>query len=458
MRQQKKMKFFKTLLVFALLLLVSCASDEYTNAPTSLDKELTLLLASRSQNEGLSFFTLPNEKDYASIPQDPLNPITAEKVRLGRLLVHETATGGNPKMPSTKYTYACASCHPAASGFSAGIRQGIGEGGIGFGFAGEGRVAMDESTMPRDSIDVQPIKPPTLLNVAYQEVALWNGALGAQGINAPYVQQNAAIVPENLLGFQGLETQGLAGQTAHRLKIDSEFATEFGYKSHFDAAFSSIPAEERYSPLNGALAIAAFNRTILSNQAPWQEWLKGDTDALTETQKKGAVVFFEKGKCFECHTGPALKSNEFHGWGLLDFNPDETIIQGVTRRSFNIEIQKGRGEFTGRAEDNYKFKVPTLYNLKMNKFYGHGGSITSIREVVEYKNEGTKQNMDVPDTQLASQFGTLNLTEEEITNLVDFLENGLYDPNIARYAPSAVLSGNCIPNNDEQSRIDLGCD
>ncbi len=452
------MKYWNILLPVVAVLFIACESDEYTDTPTSLDEDLKLLLESRSPNEDLSFFVLPNETDYSSIPQDPLNPITKEKVRLGRLLVHETATGGNPKMPDNKYMYACASCHPAASGFSAGIRQGIGEGGIGFGFAGEGRVAMDESSMPRDSIDVQPIKPPTLINVAYQEVALWNGALGAQGINAPYVQQNADVVPENLFGFQGLETQGIAGQKAHRLKIDEEFAEEFGYKSYFDAAFSSSPIDERYTPINGALAIASFNRTVLANQAPWQEWLRGNTNALTEAQKKGASVFFDKGKCFECHTGPALKSNEFHAWGLLDFSPEETIIFAGRRTSFNIETQRGRGEFTGRAEDDYKFKVPTLYNLKTNKFYGHGGSITSIREVVEYKNGGVKQNMDVPDAQIATQFGNLNLTEEEITNLVDFLENGLYDPNIARYAPDSVLSGNCIPNNDPQSRIDLGCD
>jgi cytochrome c peroxidase len=452
------MNLSKVLLPIVAVLLFACESDEYTNAPTSLDKDLKLLLESRSQDEGLSFFTLPNETDYASIPQDPLNPITAEKVKLGQLLVHETATGGNPKMPDNKHMYACASCHPAASGFSAGIRQGIGEGGIGFGIAGEGRVAMDKGSMPRDSIDVQPIKPPTLLNVAYQEVALWNGALGAQGINAPYVQQNADVVPENLLGFQGLETQAMAGQKLHRLKIDAEFAEEFGYKSYFDAAFPSSPIEERYSSVNGALAIAAFNRTILTNQAPWQLWLRGNTNALTEDQKKGAMVFFDKGKCFECHTGPALKSNEFHAWGLLDFNPAETIIFSGTRKSFNIETQRGRGEFTGRQEDNFKFKVPTLYNLKMNHFYGHGGSVTSIREVVEYKNSGVKQNADVPDSQIASQFGNLNLTEEEITYLVDFLENGLYDPNVARYAPDSVLSGNCIPNNDPQSQIDLGCD
>ena len=451
------MKSVVYLLIIGLLVM-SCQTDEYVNNPTALDTNLIALLETRSEGEGLSFFMLPNDNDYTSLPQDPLNPITADKVRLGQLLVHETATGGNPKKEINKFTYACATCHPAASGFSAGIRQGIGEGGIGFGIAGEGRVPMNENDMPRDSLDVQPIKPPTLLNVAYQEVALWNGALGATGINAPFVQQNAAAIPENLLGYQGLETQGIAGQTAHRLKIDASFAEEFGYKPLFDAAFPSVPVEERYTPINGALAIAAFNRTIVTNKAPWQDWLRGDSNAMTEDQKKGALLFFDKGKCYQCHTGPALKSNEFHAWGLSDFNPEETIIFSALRKSFNVETQKGRGEFTQRPEDDYKFKVPTLYNLKMNAFYGHGGSVTSIREVVSYKNKGVKQNNKVPDSQLAPQFGTTNLTEEEITYLVDFLENGLYDASIARYAPQEVLSGNCIPNNDPQSRLDLGCD
>ncbi|MAK35809.1 MAG: cytochrome-c peroxidase [Flavobacteriaceae bacterium] len=452
------MKHPLLLLVIVALIFSSCQSDEYIATPTELDQELTALLNERSDGQGLSFFVLPDENDYASIPQDPLNPITQEKVRLGRLLVHETATGGNPKMPDNQYTYACASCHPAASGFSAGIRQGIGEGGIGFGLKGEGRIPMDEGAMPRDSIDVQPIKPPTLINVAYQTVALWNGALGAQGINAPYVQQNADIIPENLLGFQGLETQGVAGQTMHRLKIDTEFVETFGYKSLFDEAFPTSPEDERYTPVNGALAIAAFNRTILANKAPWQEWLRGNTTALTPEQKQGALLFFGKGKCFECHTGPALKSEGFYAWGLYDFSPEETILFNDNMLSFNISVQRGRGEFTGRAEDNFKFKVPTLYNLKMNSFYGHGGSVNSIREVVAYKNAGVKQNTEIPDSQLAPQFGTTNLSAAEIDLITDFLENGLYDATIERYAPTAVLSGNCIPNNDPQSRIDLGCD
>lgn len=447
------MKFVKLMLCALVILLSSCSDDDYVPVPNETDNELLQLLDLASNGEGTSFFTLPSETDYASIPQDPLNPITAEKVALGKLLVHETATGGSPKMEVNKYTYACASCHPVASGFFSGLRQGIGEGGMGFGVKGEGRVMMPSNIMPLDSVDALPIKPPSLVNVAYQEVALWNGALGGAGINLPYVEQNASALPDNLLGFQGLEVQGMTGQLAHRLKIDEEFAVEFGYTDMFDAAFPEVPVSERYSRINGGLAIAAFNRTVLANRSPWQEWLKGDFDALTENQKKGAVLFFSKGLCYQCHTGPALKSMEFYAWGMNDLVGPNTGIS-----SFGMNTRVGRASFTNRPEDDYKFKVPTLYNLKDNAFYGHGGSFTSIREIIKYKNDGVKENAVVSDSQLASQFGTTNLTAEEIDLLTDFITHALYDPDLVRYVPDAVLSGNCIPNNDPQSREDLGCE
>jgi len=63
----------------------------------------------------------------------------------------------------------------------------------------------------------------------------------------------------------------------------------------------------------------------------------------------------------------------------------------------------------------------------------------------------------VPESQLSEFFVPLDLTETEIDNLVDFLENGLFDPSLERYVPSRVQSGNCIPNNDPESKKDLGC-
>ncbi len=67
------------------------------------------------------------------------------------------------------------------------------------------------------------------------------------------------------------------------------------------------------------------------------------------------------------------------------------------------------------------------------------------------------ENPNVPEEQKSSKFKSLRLTEEEQSQLLRFLENGLRDPDLSRYKPDAILSGNCFPNNDDQSRLDLGC-
>ena len=118
----------------------------------------------------------------------------------------------------------------------------------------------------------------------------------------------------------------------------------------------------------------------------------------------------------------------------------------------------GRGGFTENDEDMYKFKVPQLYNLKDTPFYFHGSSKTTLEDVVKYFNDAVPENASVPESQIPAIFEPLGLSQSDIDDLVAFLENGLHDPDLKRYEPSYVLSGNCFPNNDEQSKIDLGCD
>lgn len=442
------------LLSFFCLLLISCVdTEDYEIARSELDIQLDDLLEQRANGLGKGFFILPESDDFSSIPQDPLNPLNTYKVALGQFLVHETAAGGIPKMDQMEGTYSCASCHPVASSFYAGVRQGVGESGIGFGFAGEGRRI--DLTMPLDSVDLQPVRPPTLLNVAYQETALWNGMLGATGPNAGTESRWAAAgIPENSLGFQGVEMQGLVGQTTHRLKIDEEFINDNGYRWLFNKAFEDVAEADRYTPQNAALAIAAFNRTLLASRSPWQYYLKGDFNALSDREKRGAIVFADKGQCMNCHTGPALKDQEFHAFGFGHF--DDTIDAVVLDDAGFDTVKKGRGGFTGNSVDDYKFKTPTLYNLKDAGFYGHGSTFSSIEEVVRYKNSTTLQDNNAASN-IATEMGSMNLTEEEISDLVFFIKNSLYDPELLRYVPEAVKSGNCFPNADDQSRIDLGC-
>ena len=101
-------------------------------------------------------------------------------------------------------------------------------------------------------------------------------------------------------------------------------------------------------------------------------------------------------------------------------------------------------------------KVPQLYNLKDSPFYGHGGSFSSIREVIKYKNRARSQNDNFSTSDLATDFVPLRLSNKEIDQLNTFLTKGLYDPALDRYVPTSLPSGNCFPNNDLVSKIDLG--
>ena len=76
---------------------------------------------------------------------------------------------------------------------------------------------------------------------------------------------------------------------------------------------------------------------------------------------------------------------------------------------------------------------------------------------MEYFNDGIPENPNIPKEMISPLFKPLNMTKEERAALLEFLENGLYDPNVMRYRPDATMSGNCFPNNDLQSQIDMGC-
>lgn len=437
------------LLTIVLIGLISCNTDtdNYENVSSSieLDNRLTGLYGSKTA------LIQPLETDYNAIPSDFNNPITAEKVELGKMLFHETIIAKNANIEEGMYTYSCASCHHVDAGFQSGVKQGIGDGGLGFGSHGEGRIK--NPMYIEDSLDVQPIRTPSVLNVAYQKVMLWNGQFGATGPNEGTESQWAYGTPieTNTLGFEGVETQAIAGLDVHRLIIDEEDIINSSYKTLFDEAFPNIEESERYTKLNAALAIAVYQRTLLPNRAPFQSWLRGNTSAMEYDETEGAKLFFGKAHCFSCHSGPGLNGMGFHALGMRDLEGSE-IMTNVDEAT-----QKGRGGFTGNSEDDYKFKTPQLYNLKGIQFFGHGGNFQSVKEVIEYKNEANSENVIVPQGQLSPNFVPLNLTETEINQLTLFLENALYDDNLQRYVPDNLPSGNCFPNADSSSSADLGC-
>jgi len=441
------MKKFLTTLGFIAFFLYACQKTEVQNIDHVTAADL-------SDAKDLSAMIQPMSDDYASIPQDPQNPLNADKVELGKLLFHETRLGLNPKQPEGLYTYSCATCHHAEAGFQSGLTQAISEGGSGFGIAGELRIP--SAIYQTENIDVQPIRAPSVLGSAYQDVMLWNGELGGVGVNTGTENLwTSDGNSNNFTGLYGLEILGLASRQKHRLNPDTAWlASNETYKNLFDLAFPELPDTERINSRTVSLALAAYQRTLLANQSPFQRFLRGDRKAMTRDEKDGKALFFGKAKCSNCHNGPALNSMQFVALGMND-------MQNGVNGAFNIapdnRESKGRGGFTGRTRDIYKFKVPQLYNLRDVTALGHGGSFSSVEEVIRYMNAGIPQNANVPLSQISKMFQPLGLTEDDIGKLVKFVRDALYDPNLARYEPITLPSGNCFPDNDEQSRIDRGC-
>ena len=445
-----KIRLLITVLIISFI--VACTKDKvYLDTP--LDHLLGASLVRASPTNEMEHFILPESDDFAAIPQDPRNPLTKEKVELGKLLFFETGIALSPTKEAGKKTYSCGSCHVPSAGFRPGSVQGIADGGIGFGENGESRTKL---TAYRDfEMDVQGVRPLSVLNVAFVENTTWNGRFGSTGVNVG-TEDRWELDPAlhvNEEGFAALESQNIEGLEVHRMEITEEVLDVYGYRPYFDQAFGEDDEAERYSKKNAAFAISAYLRTLLTNQAPFQAYLKGDKTAMTDQEKRGALVFFSDAKCYLCHKEQNLGANEFYALGVNDLYQTGLAFNTSAEDPRNL----GRGEYSGIAEDNYKFKIPQLYNLSDAPFFFHGSSKTTLVEVVDYFNKGVPENTNVPEEQIARQFKPLNLTPEQVADLTVFLETGLNDPNLYRYVPESVLSGYCFPNNDLFSQIELGC-
>lgn len=436
-----------------ILSLFGCVKDEVVS---SLDTQLERTLLRLSENASMSDYMLPDGSSLAGIPAGIGNAITPEKVELGKLLFYETALGRDAIREGNLRTFSCSSCHVPEAAFTAGAAQGIADGGLGFGEFGQGRQMDGE--YQEDEIDAQGARPLSMLGVAYVTNSMWAGRFGARGSNAEVEEVWGVFDPStevNHLGLDGLEAQNIEGTIVHRMSTDAYLLDTLGYRGLFNRAFPNFEGEAKYGRIAMSFALSAYLRTLMPNKAPWQEWLRGDKDALTESQKRGAQLFFGKAGCYRCHNGPALNGNTFHAVGVRDLCD---VPGGALRTGIDDTRNLGRGDFTRRNEDLYKFKVPQLYNVKDMPFYFHGSSHTDLREVVEYFNAGIPDNERVPTANISDFFHPLNLTDTEVNELTEFLAEGLYDADLQRYVPEQVLSGNCFPNNDAQSRSDMGCE
>lgn len=155
-----------------------------------------------------------------------------------------------------------------------------------------------------------------------------------------------------------------------------------------------------------ARAIAAFERTLETGNAPIDRFMDGDSGAISISAMRGRDVFTEKGKCFECHFTPDFTADEFKNIGLFN------------AKNLN---DSGRYIVTKNPADLGKFRVPGLRNVTLTAPYMHNGMFKSLEEVIDYYNDPASV---VPDgiNRDTLLIGKLNLTPQEKADLLAFLQ------------------------------------
>ena len=160
------------------------------------------------------------------------------------------------------------------------------------------------------------------------------------------------------------------------------------------------------SAVRVATAIADYERTRMSGNSRWDRWRKNrDEGAVSAEVKRGHELFFGKAGCNQCHLGQNFTDSTFHNLGI-GWNP--------TSRRF---ADQGRSTVTKVRTDQGAFKTPTLRDVSLHPPYMHDGSLETLREVVRHYSTGGNSN-----PYLDPKIQRLNLTEDEITALVKFME------------------------------------
>jgi cytochrome c peroxidase len=286
----------------------------------------------------------------AYIPDD--NTMTEDKVSLGKLLYFD------PRMSKDR-TISCASCHNPFHGFADPARTSTGVGG---------------KLGGRNS--------PTVINRVFSAEQFWDGR--AKDLEE---QAHGPLVNPVEMAM-GSHTDVVARITAIP-----------GYRPLFKKAFG----DDKIDMPRIAKAIAAYERTVVSGDSPYDRYQAGDKDALSAAAVRGLDVFNGKGNCKACHTG---------------FNFTDETYQNIGVGMDKPKPDLGRHDVTKKEEDKGKFKTPTLRNIAETAPYMHDGSDATLIEVVEFYNKG-----GTPNPNLSKEIKPLNLTAQEKRDLVEFLES-----------------------------------
>lgn len=373
-------------------------------------------------------------------PQPAGNPVTAAKANLGKVLFYDE------QMSSTQ-TVACATCHHTGHG-GTDPRTVIGDpettnpgpdGVLGTPDditasrgvplnAAEGTYDWSASFGLEDQ--VTPRKTPSSVNAGYPPVLFWDG----RATNAFTDPQTGAVV---LPAGAALESQAVgppvsSTEMGHVGRDWADVIARLGSVSPLALSPAMPPAlatwldgrtyPQLFAEAFGtpditsariAMALASYQRTLFTNQTPFDLFLGGQPGALTPQENSGRLLFGGLG-CAGCHAGSLMSDNIFHYIGTRPVNED-----------------LGRFAINGNPGDRGAFRTPSLRNVELRPPYFHGGRFATLEEVVEFYNRGGDFNAPNKPPVIRP----LNLTTQQKADLVAFLKRPLTDPRLAAETP-----------------------
>lgn len=295
----------------------------------------------------LQVWLLPDE-----VPTPDDNKLNEDRIKLGKALFFDPRLSGAQNM-------SCATCHSPMFGWSDGLPKAKGNKSMELGRAS-----------------------PTIVNSGYNDIQMWDGRK------------------------KSLEDQAIGPMQAHEeMNMDLNKLMTFlqqnqDYSSWFEKAYPG----EGINEVTLAKSLASFQRTVVSKNSPFDNWVKGDKTALSDQEVNGFKVFLnpEKGNCSVCHAAPNFTDNGFHNLGLAAFGKENPDLARYNERP--LRLMKGA------------FKTPTMRDSALTAPYFHDGSASTLREVIKHYESG-----GIVKTNLSPNFKAANLSKQEADDLVAFM-------------------------------------
>ncbi|HEX9906862.1 MAG TPA: cytochrome c peroxidase [Thermoplasmata archaeon] len=348
---------YASVLAAAAVVAFLCASAAFAVRPVSADDE--------RDNERVYPSYNPKPKGIPPVPIPEDNPQTPAKVKLGEKLYFDP-------MLSVDGTISCASCHHPSFGFADGEEVSDGVGG-----QKGGRNA------------------PTVYNAAYCKTQFWDG-------RALTLEDQARGPPEN-----PIEMANTWENIVDYLKSESS------YRRMFKQAFGGTITED-----TAVMAIASYERTVITWDSPYDRYIAGDVTAMTSDQIAGVELFNGKANCGGCHAAPLFFEDLPGNIGV----PQERDYVNFPNSDESVELQGydlGVYYVFGDTADLGRFKTPGLRNIELTAPYMHNGIFETLDEVIAHYNEVPIPVVGELEEDLIPN---LELTDMEQQQLVEFLK------------------------------------